>query len=219
MEKTFVEYAAAFYNDNQRDNSSNLQWEHCYKSFYVARKNDSLSINFLSLNLAFYLASWGMYRGSSFLTKYDHQIHIPVIEEILKKDYDVLLGIKCSDYDADKLVSLIELQNAIKAVYSKKSEFQRPISKILVTKILLGTLGCVPAYDRYFEQAIRYNGFKNYSCNTKSINELKLFYNKYENEFEISRKKMIIQGTYIEYPQMKYLDMVFWQMGKDLERN
>lgn len=50
----------------------------------------------MSLQLAFYLASWGMYRGSSFLLQKDYRVHIPVVKELLQKKYDVLLG---ADFD------------------------------------------------------------------------------------------------------------------------
>lgn len=64
-----------------------LSWEHCYNLFneyieykyegvklkdktlnvLVAAKDDDLIKDYLTLNLAFYLASWGMYRASTFL--------------------------------------------------------------------------------------------------------------------------------------------------------
>lgn len=54
-------------------------------------------MDYLSLQLAFYLASWGMYRGSSFLLQKDYKIYIPVVEEVLKSKYDILFGMKCED--------------------------------------------------------------------------------------------------------------------------
>ena len=44
-------------------------WEYCYQNFIEARNRElnRSDIDALSLHLAFYLASWGMYRGSSFL--------------------------------------------------------------------------------------------------------------------------------------------------------
>jgi hypothetical protein len=93
-----TEAAARFYHETKADpNSRYRSWEHCYKSFYDARGLASPDPDYLSLQLAFYLASWGMYRGSSFLLQKDYKVHVPVVEEILKKEYDCLLGLSCMD--------------------------------------------------------------------------------------------------------------------------
>ena len=72
------------------DNSAELSWEHCYRVFGKARNNKPNDVDCLCLHLAFYLASWGMYRGSSFLTKRDYKVHEPVVKEILKDEYNPL---------------------------------------------------------------------------------------------------------------------------------
>lgn len=43
--------------------------EHCCSVFHEARNQENTDTDNLSLHLAFYLASWGMYRGSSFCCK------------------------------------------------------------------------------------------------------------------------------------------------------
>lgn len=64
-----------------------LSWEHC---FLHCKNHDAFStekdVDTASLHLAFYLASWGMYRGSSFLLWKDYRIHIPVVQELLSKN-------------------------------------------------------------------------------------------------------------------------------------
>ncbi|MBQ8112212.1 MAG: hypothetical protein IJ146_03300, partial [Kiritimatiellae bacterium] len=70
--------ALRFYNDSLRDaNGRYRSWEHCYKVFYEARlkrqKGGCPDYDYLCLHLAFYLASWGMYRGSSFLLQQDYK--------------------------------------------------------------------------------------------------------------------------------------------------
>ena len=75
-------------SENQNDRFSS--WEHCYKCFSAARKSNEPDEDYLCLHLAFYLASWGMYRGSSFLLKKDYKVHLPVVQEILKEKYDPL---------------------------------------------------------------------------------------------------------------------------------
>ncbi len=84
-----------FYKDLKADKNGRYRsWEHCYSHFIKARKSKKVDYDYLSLQLAFYLASWGMYRGSSFLLQKDYKVHIPVVEELLSEKYDVLAGIE-----------------------------------------------------------------------------------------------------------------------------
>lgn len=71
-----------------------MSWRHCYNVFKEHRnKVDDKTLDYLSLHLAFYLASWGMYRGSSFLLRKDYKVHIPIVKIIMEKKYNPLLGI------------------------------------------------------------------------------------------------------------------------------
>lgn len=47
--------------------------------------------DYLALHLSFYLASWGMYRGSSMLLSTDYKIHIPIVKELMKEEYEYLI--------------------------------------------------------------------------------------------------------------------------------
>lgn len=79
------------------ENARYLSWEHCYKIFQEAHKKDELTnedIDYLSLHLAFYLASWGMLRGSSFLLQKDYRVHIDIINELYKPCYNHLCNIE-----------------------------------------------------------------------------------------------------------------------------
>ena len=93
---------------NSDPNDRLRSWEHCYKSFHDARGCKTADQDYLSLMLAFYLASWGMYRGSSFLLQKDYKIHRPVLEEILKPEYDTLFGIECIKLAKHNLVAAEE---------------------------------------------------------------------------------------------------------------
>ena len=215
-----AEKAEEYYKKLQKDkNSRERSWEHCYKIFHDARSKDYLEekdYDYLTIHLAFYLASWGMYRGSSFLLDKDYIIHRPVVEEIMKKKYDCLLDIDCKDMEKNYAV-LDELYLSIGEHYKtlrndcRNSEIKNDISSTLRTKILLGTLGCVPAYDQSFTEAIRKNKVASGVYGKKSIFKLALFY---KNNYELFEKKRsdIKIGDLI-YPQMKFLDMAFWSMG------
>jgi len=197
-------------------------WEHCFKVFSAARKADVVDYDYLSLHLAFYLASFGMYRGSSFLLQKDYKVHIPVIKEILNSKYDPLLSITCSELKKEEnLALLFELCGLIKKHYEEVKKTipdiknDQDVSSILITKVLLGALGCVPAYDRYFKIGIYQERVALTSFEKKSIVSLCSFYEEHIEEFETTRSKM--KMSEFEYPQMKIIDLGYWKIGYDKE--
>ena len=56
-------------------------WEHCYNFFkkISKKKLDEEELDLAQLHLAFYLASWGMYRGSSFILQKDYTIFKKIV--------------------------------------------------------------------------------------------------------------------------------------------
>lgn len=58
------------------------------------------------------------------------------------------------------------------------SALKNNLSETLITKILMGTLGCVPAYDRYFVAGLKSQKMASGTYNIKSILQLVDFYEK-----------------------------------------
>ena len=199
-------------------------WEHCYSKFYHAISEnvyDEITVDNLSLHLAFYLASWGMYRGSSFVLNKDYTIHRKAVGIVMKPEYKTLLGIKCEEYrDESNLNKLEKIKNELQAhygeirdnVFGKKSCM--PVSDTLISKILLGTLGCVPAYDSFFITAIREYDVAPRTFSNDSIRELVGFYMKMSDFFEKKQKET--EFGEVLYPHMKIMDMGFWQLGYEI---
>lgn len=218
-----VSASTDFYIELGKDDHGRFRsWEHNYKVFHDARMNENYDYDYLSLHLSFYLASWGMYRGSSFLLQKDYRIHIPVIKELLNHKYDILCGIKCSEYRNIATMNLLfELADFISSYYEKireevkEKEILNDISETLVTKVLMGVLGCCPAYDRYFKEGLakEHIGIKRF--NAKAMMELVDFYEANLEKFEETRNKMNVEG--LPYPQMKLIDMGFWKIGFDAD--
>ena len=214
-----ISAAQTFYDDARaNENGRSRSWEHCYRVFRDARTDPSPDYDYLSLHLAFYLASWGMYRGSCFILQKDYKVHTPIVEEILKPEYDCLFGLACADLrNSDVWEQYTKLYDKIAAYFDpiRKEiagrEVTTPVSPVLITKILMGTLGCVPAYDRFFEEGARYLGLKEKSYNEDSLLELADFYEEYNDRLEEARRGMWTDD--LIYPQMKVLDMGFWQIG------
>ena len=210
--QTFYEDARANYNGRSRS------WEHCYRAFRDARTDPSPDYDFLSLHLAFYLASWGMYRGSCFILQKDYKVHTPIVEEILKPEYDCLFGLACADLRDS------EVQKMLKTVYDNIEEHFKPIrnqvagrkvksqvSPVLITKILMGTLGCVPAYDRFFVDGIKKYKVTTQEYSVDSVVTLAKFYEENKERLEEARRGMWNED--LVDMQMKLLEMGFWQIG------
>lgn len=193
-------------------------WTNCFQAFSVHQPNENHA-----LHLAFYLASWGMYRGSSGLLQKNHLVHSEAVEILFKPKYQNLRCTQNYDLERDKIENILTLKKELIEFYSqinfkRGQEEERPISATdtLISKIILGTLGCVPAYDRYFIDGLKETGFKHVQFNAASLNELFDYIN--ENRIEIAKcQKDILVKTQEYYPIMKIIDMYFWQIGYDKE--
>ena len=84
-----------FYSSIKNDENARYKsWEYCYKIF--GEKQNKIApetIDLLCLHLGFYLASWGMYRGSSFLLQKDYKVHKDAVLEMQKEKYNILYEI------------------------------------------------------------------------------------------------------------------------------
>src|ERR1035437_4198580 len=132
-------------------------FDYCFNHFQQAREDkdtarlaDEDHLLLSSLQLGFYLASWGMMRGSGDLLQRSVRELAPVIEQIASEPESTWsLDAYNLTADADEVLALSDrIQRA----------FSIGASDILLTKVMLGVFGCVPAFDRYFQI-----GFK---CNT-----------------------------------------------------
>lgn len=186
--------------------------------FRDARTDSSPDFDYLSLHLAFYLASWGMYRGSSFLLQKDYKVLVPIVEKILKPEYDCLFGLACTDVGESEVLGSLEKLYKYIAKHFRPirdevagREVTTPVSPVLITKILMGTLGCVPAYDRFFQDGVATYKVMTQEYSRNSLLKLVDFYEEHNDRLEEARRGMRV-GDLI-YPQMKLLDMGFWQIG------
>lgn len=216
-----ISASQTFYDDARaNENGRSRSWEHCYRVFRDARTDSSPDYDYLSLNLAFYLASWGMYRGSSFLLQKDYKVLSPIVEKVLKPEYDCLFGIACADLRESEVQGSLEKLNKYIAAHFGPIRDEvagrkvvSSVSPVLITKILMGTLGCVPAYDRFFVDGIKKYKVTTQEYTPESVRRLVDFYEEHNDRLEEARRGMRV-GDLI-YPQMKLLDMGFWQIGYD----
>lgn len=202
MTNNFIKDKANKFYKLAENNHRFLSWEHCYSFFYNNRENlkNEKIIDLAALNLAFYLASWGMYRGSSFLLQYDYKIFIPIIKGLFgKNDFN----------DLFKNPSWDKIEEA-KKIITKIDPFKES-TETLITKILMGIFGCVPAFDRFFKEGYKIETKENISFNDKGFEKiLKIYQNLTEKDLEKFKFK---SHSNLSYPKMKIIDMAFWQYG------
>lgn len=256
---------------NAQSFSRYKSWEWCYKYFqdhhdltdFSNDEKESI-IDTMALHLAFYLASWGMYRGSSFLLQRDYKAHIPAVKYILAIDedsegnlnqdlekYGILWGFDpLSDDECNKAYKKLFGTDGEKGIYWKVKESygkncndgtdetsqnedkfadsEGSASETLVTKILLGTFGCLPAFDRYLKSGIsiyndKYNSKKSNNWLDKSIeckNNKNLFIKLCELYNNHIKDNAIVLENYPSlenYPPMKKVDMYFWEIGYEVD--
>ncbi len=194
-----------------------LSWEHCYT--YFGRDTKDIDGDTACLHLAFYLASWGMYRGSSFLLWKDYLIHKDVVNLLLDKRH--LRSIRVADYSEAVINEIGELCNSIRDRYAEIKEVNGKVKKVhatdtLVTKIVMGALGCVPAYDRYFIDGLRAKKIGTLNPSAVGLNAIVDFYRQNIDSFDQLQKHLKTKSG-LSYPIMKLIDMYFWEIGAKLD--
>lgn len=222
LDKEYAENALKLYQTNKFE-TRDKSWNNCYNYFRTMIDKDYENLNikekeFAWLQLGFYLASWGMFRNS-FLSQYDYSIYDKVLKIVLDKKYSILWNVSIDTlknnkeeyvnkvFDISKEINKTLRENRV--FYNSKSIFQRKrtdeseISQTLITKILLGVLGCCPAYDNYFNKATKF-GYKAFYSEKKFEN---LVDNVIENSIfaDLSKK--------YDLPIMKVVDIVYFQIG------
>lgn len=206
------------YMKKSHDNGRYLSFDHCFRYFNENYQTQDDKIkNMMTLYFYAYMASWGMLRNSFLLYK-DYLFNKPIIEllckkrEALQKDIkdlkgtsNLILTVKKDIVNMYKYKNGEEKKNNENKYYKEETELKVNPKEpdTLVSKAILGTLGIVPAYDRFFKFSAKQFNIKQ-SLNEKSLSQL--------NEFYIDNKKDIdyLCKKY-NYPPMKIVDMYFWQ--------
>ena len=221
-----IEYGKKNYDEINGDElSGDRSWEYCHEIFKKYRNEERTdeAIDLLCLHLSWYLASWGMLRNS-FLRVYSYKVHKEAVVEIYKDEWRGLWNIDFSKVGEEYAGQIMALSAKISEIYKPyldnararlgKTENERiGITDTLQTKILLGTVGCVPAYDTYFKRALVDTKIASSTYGKKSLIALAKHYS--DNAFEYEKLGRYC-GKRVSYPSAKILDMCFFQYGYNL---
>lgn len=186
-------------------------FDYCFNHFQqhrtaVAAWGDPSGMEVSCLHLGFYLASWGMLRGSSDLLQRSARHLIPVIETVAYSPTEVW-DLDLDDYGTES----IELIH--RTAFDIRQAF-RPVeaSDILVTKVMLGVFGCVPAFDTYFKK-----GFGISTFSRGSLRRIGAFYRSNAAMIDQLRPPTLDfttgQPTTRLYTRAKVVDMIFFIEG------
>lgn len=190
-------------------------FDYCFNYFQEFKNKEEIAhkenIQTSCLHLAFYLASWGMLRGSSFLLQKSIKFYEKLIGYIAKKDVE-FWKIDVASYSEKNIEQLVDCYNDIKKILSNDEKYK--VSDTLITKIMLGIFGNVPAFDFYFKDG---SGLKTF--NRESLEEI---YNFYKSHKEVISEEAIKIKTFDfcnevksnrSYTIAKIVDMIFFIEG------
>lgn len=216
-----------------------LSWERCYKFFKINKdkflSNTPAELSDLyrqaEVELGFYLASFGMYRGSSVLLIKDSSIYSDLIsslyavvkDEELRKAEAEKNGLEYEYKLNSKLYKQCDVW--IKNIKGEKKNYYD--NKILITKILMGIFGYVPAFDRFFQDGLRKakeqdERFKDLTAYVRDIDKWREVegttdgFIPEELAKEFSKLDFHFHAPYDEaeqYPLMRKIDIYFWFIG------
>lgn len=211
LSATEIERNLQEYVEGRSDAARYASFDYCFNYFRRLRDAGHLSeilepekLQVSCLHLGFYLASWGMFRGKSHLLQGSMRHYVSLLEVIVQED--ALFDVDVDGYDSDA-ISLLR-----RGFSSVRQAFPHPATDTLVTKVMLGVFGCVPAFDTYFK-----TGFRAATFGPKSLRRIKSFYDANEELIERYRIPTLDfsngRDTDLRYTAAKVIDMVFFVEG------
>ncbi len=194
------------------DTARYSSFDYCFNYFRdfhdtgnVAALTDAAHLEVSCLQLGFYLASWGMFRGKAALLTHSVKRLAPVIEVIVGAPPE-LWDVDANDYGTDAQQLLFEAERQLRRALPGGQ------SQTLVTKTMLGAFGCVPAFDRFFRV-----GFSTSRFGPKSLAGIERFYQVNAEAIERHRVAALDfatgEPTRKTYTAAKVIDMIFFIEG------
>lgn len=149
MTRTDIEATVGDFKSKTKPDERYTSFDYCY-NYFSTTEGLAKDIEKSCLMLGFYLASWGMFRGSSFLLQKSVRCFEPTVRYISSLDKSVW-KIDVDNYSDENIQTIIEHYDNIKECLIDNGN----ADLVLITKTLLGVFGFVPAFDRYFAYTFR----------------------------------------------------------------
>lgn len=213
-----VSAAINVFLDNRSLNERYASYDFCYLYFQSNRGNlGGANMETSCMHLWSYLASWGMLRGSSALLKCSPSVLKDLITYFDEIRGSIVWTVDVDAYASESNEEILKVYDGITKILKnsiantlRKEIKDVKVSVTLITKIMLGVFGCVPAIDQYFYFSFhkRYNGFG--KLETKELDRLKQYYDEYKYEldsFKIPVLDFSGNNTNLFYKKAKLIDM------------
>ncbi len=177
--------------------------------------------DYFALNLFCYLASWGMLRGRGWLLGRSYKFFIPLCDVIFDTKYKKLLKMDPlrGNYNANEVMDLYKaLDEMIDSNLQKDELEDKSASKLMLCKIIMGTYGCVIAYDRFDCAGLETLGVhvnEQSSLTEDILNDTCRIITNPEYNFQSIIKTV---EKDIRYTVFKILDMILWIEGERIEK-
>ena len=194
---------------NKRDAS----YDFCYLYFQRHKGHLADNMECSCMHLWSYLASWGMLRNSPLLELSPAALK-PLIFYFDSIYKSVVWSADVDTYSTHKLDILkvfAAIADILLTIMGKKPTIT------LVTKIMLGVFGCVPAIDKYFYKTfhVLYGGFGVFG--QKELDNIEKFYQQHKAIID----KIVIpvidfdgNPTEYNYKKAKLIDMIGYMVGQ-----
>lgn len=187
-------------------------FDYCFNFFQTYRDQNELPALFQGdalqtacLQIGFYLASWGMFRGSTDLLQRSARVFVPLVEVIVNAAPEIW-EVDAHNYGRAGCQIVFDTARQIRAALPGVA------SDTLVTKIMLATFGCVPAFDSNFKR-----GAGLWTFSPRALRALGEFHNRNAEAIERYRMQTLdfdsAAPTSRRYPRAKVIDMIFFVAG------
>ncbi|MBW2567187.1 MAG: hypothetical protein JRE24_10035 [Deltaproteobacteria bacterium] len=198
-------------SDGRKPDARYASFDYCFNYFQSYREAGNVAVlaspenvQPSCLHLGFYLASWGMLRGSAELLQKSARHLVPIIEVIAEAGAS-LWEIDAHCYSEPNIHRLLDAAGIFRRVHPGMSD-------ILVTKIMLGVFGNVPAFDTNFKK-----GFGVSTFGPKALRKIGIFYQQHADVIDAYRIPTLdfvsTEPTQRNYTRAKVIDMAFFVEG------
>jgi hypothetical protein len=194
-------------------------FDYCFNYFQAFREQNQIGriaerdkVQLSCLQLGFYLASWGMFRSSALRTRSLKQFE-PVIELIAhtpRRTWDIDAQCYSTETCSQLTSTAAEIRSAL-----QYPDGEWP-TNTLVTKIMLGVFGNVPAFDNYVVAGLRAAGLIG-RFGFNALSAIGKFYQDHHEQIDQHRGYTLDFGTGTlterRYTRAKVIDEIFYIEG------
>ena len=198
-------------------------WDFCF-NYFQDQPEPTRDLELSCLQLGYYLASWGMLRGSSYLLQKTNSSHYAKTIAVIQAANPRLRGVDADRYHQSEVRALLleTYSDLYKALLPTGRE-----GATLVSKVMMGVWGVLPSFDTFLIKSFRALGetpAERAAFNQPSDRSLALlgeFYQAHAAEIdELTQRFTTVdfstgQPTHRQLTRAKIIDMFGFQSGYD----